>query len=102
MAAAGKVKFVWVVWVVMFTGSLVLHFWGDPVGSGLYQQLGKGFGLIATQVVAAGLATLCWSMARGLPESEPMRRLGHLPILATFGLVFVAIASVVLAVRNAG
>jgi hypothetical protein len=90
MSKAQSVKFLFVLWLVLFGGSLAFRFAGAGAEP-LDIALGRGLSLVFGQVLAAGAAVMCWSAAKTLPQGTPLRWVGHVPVAVTL-LVFAYVA----------
>jgi hypothetical protein len=82
MSRVQSVKFLFVLWVALFGGSLAFRFLGTG-GETLDIALGRGIALVFGQVLAAGAAVMCWNAAKTLPQGAPVRRVGQIPVAVT-------------------
>ncbi|MBL4916059.1 hypothetical protein [Szabonella alba] len=82
MSKVQSVRFMLVLWAVLFGGSLVLRAMagasGTPDGA-----IGHGLAVVAAQLMAAMAAVICWRFAGTLHAGHPMRRVGQVPLAVT-------------------
>ena len=82
MSKVQSVRFMLVLWVVLFGGSLVLRAMAGASGT-TDTAIAHGLAVIAAQLMAAFAAVICWRFARALPLGHPMRKPGQVPLGVT-------------------